>query len=172
MAAKPSTRTLSGDLKTKHVAWRLFLSAHAFIAKGIDRDLKAGGHMPYDWHDVLMALHEAPGERLRMGDLAEATLLSASGVSRRVERLEKEGLLAREQSPSDGRSTHAILTKKGNQALRGAWPVYRAAIERYFTDSLSRREAEILAEVFNDMLTRVAGPKHQYLYQNQITEEP
>lgn len=163
---------LRGDLRTKHVAWRLFLSTHAFLANKIDEELKDAGLIPYDWHDVLMALHEAPGNRLRMSDLAEATLLSNSGVSRRVERLEKEGYLQREQSPTDGRSTYAILTAKGMRALNDAWPVYRAGIEKYFTSSLSRTQAEVLSKVFNDMLTRVAGTRHQYLYENQITEEP
>lgn len=166
MATKTRSRRVVGELKTKHFAWRLFLSTHAFLTSRINKELDDAGLIPFDSYDVLMALHEAPDGRLRMSDLAEAVLLSNSGMSRRVERLESDGLLTRQQSATDGRSTIAILTKKGQRALEEAWPVYKEGIEQYFTACLSRKDAETLAELFNEMLERVGAPHHQHSLNN------
>src|SRR5579859_3239466 len=83
------------------VAWRSFLTAHAALINQIERELLEAGVVPLSWYDVLFALYDAPGQRLRMSELASAIVLSRSGLTRLVDRLEAEGLLARERSVSD-----------------------------------------------------------------------
>src|SRR5262249_11335051 len=85
--------------------WRMFLRAHASIAGRLERDLVAEHGLPLAWYEVLLQLAEAPGQRLRMTDLAERVLLSRSGLTRLVDRLVAEGLVERAACPSDARGT-------------------------------------------------------------------
>jgi DNA-binding MarR family transcriptional regulator len=119
----------------EHVAtWRAFLEAHAAVGRGIDRELSAAGLPPLEWYDVLWALREAPGRKLRMNELAERVLLSRTGMTRLVDRIEAAGCLRREPVPGDRRGTYAALTSEGNQLLRKMWPVYERCIGSWFAE--------------------------------------
>ena len=133
------------------VAWRSFLTAHAALVNQIERELLEAGVVPLSWYDVLFALYDAPDQRLRMSELASAIVLSRSGLTRLVDRLEAEGLLARERLVSDRRGAFAVLTEKGVEAMRRAWPVYAKGIETHFARFLSDEEARIVTEVFRRM---------------------
>lgn len=137
--------------QSRLVAWRSFLMAHAALINQIERELLEAGVVPLSWYDVLFALYDAPGQRLRMNELASAIVLSRSGLTRLVDRLEVEGLLTRERSVSDRRGAFAVLTEKGLEAMRKAWPVYARGIEEYFARFLSDEEARILTGVFQRM---------------------
>jgi DNA-binding MarR family transcriptional regulator len=130
------------------VAWRSFLTAHAALINQIEHELVEAGVVPLSWYDVLFALYEAPDQRLRMNELASAIVLSRSGLTRLVDRLEAEGLLARERSVSDRRGAFAVLTEKGVEAMRKAWPVYARGIDEHFASYLNDEETRILTEVF------------------------
>lgn len=134
-------------------AWRLFLTANAKIITQIDHDLAAAGCIPLHWYDVLIELVEAPAQRLRMSDLAARVLLTRSGLSRLVDRLEKEGYLIRELDPEDRRGFYAIITAAGIQAMKQAWPVYAAGITRLFSQYLNEDEARVLEAAFTRMLS-------------------
>jgi DNA-binding MarR family transcriptional regulator len=125
-------------------AWRAFLTAHAAVVERIDRELAAAGVVPLGWYDVLVELAEAPGRRLRMHELAERVVLSRSGLTRLVDRLEAAGLLRRERSGTDRRGAYAVLTDEGWAAFRRAWPVYARAIAAHFARYLSGEEARTL----------------------------
>lgn len=134
-------------------AWRALLKAHAAVIERIERELTAAGQIPLGDYDVLFALYEAPGHRLRMRDLSRAIVLHKSTLSRRVDHLAL-GLLKRERPGSDWsdlRSAHAVLTNEGIAALRGAWPVYARGIQEHFARHLSDEEIAALRSA----LTRV-----------------
>ena len=126
-------------------AWRLFLTLHRRLVDAIDRDLQQTGRLPLSSYDVLIELREAPDHRLRMAELARRVVLSRSGLTRLVDRLEGEGYLTREQTPGDRRGFYATITEQGVSALRAAWPIYSRGIQRYFAEALSTEEAETLA---------------------------
>jgi DNA-binding MarR family transcriptional regulator len=127
-------------------AWRNFLTAHAAVVAKIERDLAHAKRIPLTWYDVLIELHEAPERRLRLSELADAVVLSRSGITRLVDRLETAGLLRREPHPIDGRGAYAVLTADGLEALRAAWPVYASGIQEHFAKHLTRRQtSEITA---------------------------
>jgi DNA-binding MarR family transcriptional regulator len=107
--------------------------------------------VPLSWYDVLFALYEAPDRRLRMSGLASAIVLSRSGLTRLVDRLEAEGLLARERLASDRRGAFAVLTEKGVEAMRRAWPVYARGIQEHFARFLNDEEARIVTKIFRRM---------------------
>jgi len=137
--------------QSRLVAWRSFLTAHAALINQIEHELLKAGVVPLSWYDVLFALYDAPGQRLRMNELASAIVLSRSGLTRLVDRLEAEGLLTRERSASDRRGAFAVLTEKGLEAMRRAWPLYAKGIEEHFARFLSDEEARILTGVFQRM---------------------
>src|SRR5688572_33079483 len=91
-------------------AWRSFLRAHSTMLRRIARDLEEAGLPPLTWYDVLAALRDAPeGQRMRQVELAERVLLSHSGLSRLIDRIEAKGLVERVQCPGDRRSLHIQL---------------------------------------------------------------
>ena len=113
-------------------AWRAFLNAHALATKRISRDLAQAGLPDLTWYDVLWTLHRAEGRRLRIRELADAVVLSSTGMTRFVDRLQAAGLVRREAVPGDRRGAYAVITKEGSALLRRMWPIYARGIATYF----------------------------------------
>jgi DNA-binding MarR family transcriptional regulator len=121
-------------------AWRTFLRAHASVIRKLERDLVNASGMPLAWYDVLLQLAEAPERRLRMADLADKVLLSRSGLTRLVDRLQSEGLVTREPYPGDARGLYTVLTQAGADKLRDAAPVHLSGVQAYWLSKFSDRE--------------------------------
>jgi DNA-binding MarR family transcriptional regulator len=121
-------------------SWRSFLRAHAHIARQLEADLQRCNKIGIASYDVLVQLAEAPGNRLRMSDLAEAVLLSRSGVTRLIDRMQREALVERQPDPIDARGLYTVMTVKGRNALRDAAGVHLASVSRLFVDKLSEDE--------------------------------
>jgi DNA-binding MarR family transcriptional regulator len=126
-------------------AWRRYYVSFWRIFAAIEADLQAARLPSLSWYDALYELYLAPDRHLRMSELARSALLSRSGLTRLVDKLEKEKLLERKSCPKDGRVQHAVLTDKGVELLRQMWPVYRAGIARHFAAHLSEAEAKAFA---------------------------
>lgn len=139
----PTTRELT--------AWRRFLHAHARIVRRLEADLAAEQRLPLASYDVLVQLVEAPAHRLRMTELADAVLLSRSGLTRLVDRLVQEGLVTRETCPSDLRGAFAVLTEAGYERLRAASPTHLRGIGEY-VGRLSAQELDTFAELLAKLL--------------------
>jgi DNA-binding MarR family transcriptional regulator len=127
-------------------AWRAFINAHAAIIDRIERELAVNGLISLVWYDILVALWEAPDHRLRLNELASAIVLSRSGLSRLLDRLEAAGFVRREPCPQDRRGAFAVLTPAGRAAQLLAWPVYARGISTYFAGHLTDDEARTLSE--------------------------
>jgi DNA-binding MarR family transcriptional regulator len=134
-------------------AWRALLEAHAAVTEVLEHELVAERGLPLSHYEVLLRLAGAPGARLRMQELAASVLLSKSGLSRLVDRLEAAGLVRRERCPSDRRGAFAVLTDQGRSVLRRAAPVHLRGIQQHFARHLDDQEARWLAEA----LDRVAA---------------
>jgi len=135
-------------------AWRGFLRAHARVTRVLDAELTAECDLPLGSYEVLLHLDDAPDRRLRMTELAERVVLSRSGLTRLVDRLEAEGLIRREACAGDARGTNAAITEEGRTRLRQARPVHLRGVREHYTDLLSADEVAVLAEA----LGRLAGP--------------
>jgi DNA-binding MarR family transcriptional regulator len=132
-------------LSEQHLAaWRAFLKAHATIINLIDRDLVAAQRPQLSTYDVLIELYEEPEHRLRMHELAERVVLSRSGLTRLVDRLEAEGLMIRDRCGTDRRGAYAVITEQGIAALQRTWPIYARGITEYFAEWLTLEEAQLL----------------------------
>lgn len=148
----------AGPDPLRNTAWRLFLTAHARLSQRIDAELAAAGVVPLGWYDVLLALEEAPEQRLRLSELAEAVLLSRSGLTRLVDRLEAQGLLRREVCATDRRGSFAVLTAAGRAAREMAWPVYARAIQSEFGRHLEEDEVRVLTRALRRLLAASEEP--------------
>ncbi len=138
-------------------AWRAFLMAHAAVLDVLERELAAAHDMTLSEYDVLVQLTEARDGRLRMSDLAASVLLSRSGLTRLVDRMERSGRVRREACPDDGRGAFAVVTSSGRQALATAWPTHAAGVERHFASAFVAGEAATLADVMG-RVRAAAGP--------------
>jgi DNA-binding MarR family transcriptional regulator len=127
-------------------AWEAFVLAHAAAVGRIERELAREDVVSLTWYDVLVALAHAPEQRLRLNELADRVVLSRSGLSRLLDRIEKAGLIRREPAPGDRRGFLAVLTPEGARAQREAWPHYAAGIARHFSRHLTDDEKRILAD--------------------------
>ena len=97
--------------------------------------------------DVLIRLARSPRYRLRMSDLAAQTILSTSGITRVVDRLERDGLVAREACPSDRRGFFAVLTETGQDRVEKILPEHNELVERWFTGLLAADQLASLEDV-------------------------
>ncbi len=140
----------SGLSRAHHMAWRAILQGHAALVERIGREVSASGGVSLDSYDVMLALFNAPQGRLKMGELAAHVVLSRSGLTRLVDRMEAAGWVARELAAGDRRSFEAFLTPQGQAAFRQTWPLYARAIAQTLAP-LSDEEAQQLA----DLLDRV-----------------
>lgn len=126
-------------------AWRAFLEAHARTTELLARELKDREGIALPWYDVLVQLHEAEDHRLRMQELADRVLLSKSGLTRLIDRMERHHLVRRSACPSDRRGTFAELTPQGLAMLRQAAPTHLRGVREHFAELLNDEEAATLA---------------------------
>jgi DNA-binding MarR family transcriptional regulator len=115
---------------------RAFARTLLTVPRALDADLQREQRMSMNEYSTLMHLSEAPGRRLRMSDLAAASTLSLSGMTRIMNRLEGLGLVQRERCASDGRGFEAVLTDAGLERLRQAWPTHLNSVRRHVLDHL------------------------------------
>ncbi len=133
-------------------AWRNFVLANSRLMRDLDEELRREQGFSLGDYDVLIQLSRSPGTRLRMCDLAAAIVLSPSGLSRRVERLERAGLVKRERAAGDGRSIEAALTPSGKRLFRRLRATHLEGVRERFADRFSAAEIETL----RDLLGRLA----------------
>jgi len=133
-------------------AWRGLLVAHSRLVPAVEADLRAAGQVPLSWYDVLLELNAAPERRLRMSELGQRVVLSRTRVSRIVDELAAAGLAERQPDEADGRSSFAVLSAAGRDALRRAWPVYREAIRRHLAAGLTMPQCRELAALLDQVI--------------------
>jgi DNA-binding MarR family transcriptional regulator len=131
-------RVRPGDVR--HSAWPLLARAHAALVDALDTELQSERGLPLAWFEVLVVLVQAPRGRLRMNDLGTALLLSKSGITRLVDRMEAAGLVGRCPCSTDRRVVFAALTARGRATYRSAAPVAARGVERHLVRHLTKAE--------------------------------
>jgi DNA-binding MarR family transcriptional regulator len=126
-------------------AWRILISVHARLLGRLDAELQAACGISLGEFEVLVLLSEAPEEALRMAELAERLVVSPSGLTRRVDKLVRDGLVGRRPCPSDRRGSFAALTPGGRDMLARAAPHHLVGVRRYVIEPLSSRQLVDLA---------------------------
>lgn len=121
-------------------SFQFFLAAYATITRKISRDLAQHTELTLEQYDVLVTLEYEPDGKLRLSDLADRVLLSRSGLTRMIDRLESRGWVTREGCSGDRRGAYAVLTESGKQIREDSWPVLQASMKRHFRDPLQNLE--------------------------------
>ena len=133
-------------------AWVGLLHAHATLVKQLDAELMAAHGLSLSAFEVLWRVASAPEGRLRMSELANLVLLSPSGLSRLVDRLEADGMIERVACPTDGRAIHATITELGRSRLSESQATHFEGIRRRFLAQFDEKEIGQLATFW----TRIA----------------
>ncbi len=154
-------RTTAPDTLLEHhhlTTMGLFFEAHAGIADAASQRLEAAHGISGQRFEVLLRLARTPGHRLRMTDLAAQTTLSASGLTRVVDRLVAGGLVERSTCPSDRRGAYATLTSAGEALLLAAVPDHLEQLSAILEGALSAEEIE----TFGALMRRLRDAVHPY----------
>jgi DNA-binding MarR family transcriptional regulator len=138
-------------------AWRGLIRLRETVMREIDRRLRRDGDVTLADYGILITLVTTPELRLRMSDLGARRMLTPSGITRVVIRLEERGLVRREPDPADGRAAFAVLTRAGLEALRRAQVIHHATVRELYVGRLSPQELERLARLFEKALPGVVS---------------
>jgi DNA-binding MarR family transcriptional regulator len=125
-------------------AWRGMLRVHAELTKALDAELTRAHALPLTSYEVLLFLADAPHGRMRMSELADSVLLSRSGLTRLVDRLERAGFLERVQCEDDARGYFAEITPAGRRQFDEARRTHLEGVRKLFLGRYSRDELRLL----------------------------
>src|SRR2546423_7930368 len=137
--------------------WRAFLQAHARLFRRLDDELRQEHGLSLPEYEALMHIGRAPDRRLRMSVLAQQVLLSKSGVTRLVDRLVADGLVARSACSSDARGAEAVLKPAGLDRLRAAAGTHLRGIDRYFVSALSPDDLDTISRTMQSVSARAGA---------------
>jgi DNA-binding MarR family transcriptional regulator len=138
-------------------AWRAYVVGKTLLDSQLNRDLQEEHQLALADYELLVRLSEAPGGQVRMSTLAEQVASSKSRISHQVGRMEKAGLVRRQECPGDRRGVFAVLTNHGQEVLRSAAPTHVRGVRGNLIDLLSEQERLVLAEVFERVMTHLRG---------------
>jgi DNA-binding MarR family transcriptional regulator len=129
-------------------AWRGMLRVHSDMTRALDAELTLRHGLPLTSYEVLLFLADSPDGRMRMSELADSVLLSRSGLTRLVDRLERDGLLEREQCEEDARGYFAAITDRGRTLFTEARRTHLAGVRERFLSRFSRDDLQTLGELW------------------------
>jgi len=152
-----ATTTVESSRSAHGEAWGALARTHAAITQRIQEALAASDFPPLPWYEVLATVAEAPEERMRMGDLAEALVITRGGLTKLVDRLVKAGLLERTFCETDRRVSYATLCPAGVDLLEEMRPVVVAELKVAFAAKLSAAEADALRETLERVRVSACG---------------
>ena len=133
-------------------AWRGLLHVYAQLSKALDAQLVAEHGLPLTSYEVLMYLSDADGGRMRMNELADSVLLSRSGLTRLVDRLERDGYMERCSCAHDARGAFAVLTPAGREKVEAARVTHLAGVRQLFLSHFSEDELDTLGDAMDRVL--------------------
>ncbi len=139
-------------------AWRAFLWAPTLIMRNLEREMRAAAGLPLSWFDVLIHLREAPQGRLRLQALAESVVLSRSGLTRLIDRMEKAGVVRREPATDDRRGSYAVLTAAGRRRFEHVMPGHLRRVNDHFARHLSAAEVRALTATLSKLIAANEEP--------------
>ena len=134
-------------------AWRAFLRAHSSVTRLLESELIAEHALSLPEYGVLVTLVEAPDHKLRMTELADQVLLSRSGLTRLVDRMQRSGLVDRRPCTSDARGLNAVLTEVGYARLKESSGTHLRGVREHVTGQLSEVELDQLFALMSKLVS-------------------
>ena len=150
----PATSTTELDClsPTEERAWRALARAHACLVKRLDAQLEAAHGLPLTSYEVLLKLAASDHGKMRMHDIASSVLLSRSGLTRLVDRPERDGLVDRCSCENDARGAYAVITDAGRTRVAEARSTHLAGVRTMFAAHYSEAELEMLGPLLERLL--------------------
>lgn len=130
----------------QQVSWRSYLLGSARLTESLNRQLERDSGISLSEYEILVRLSEAPDHTIRMSELADAVVQSRSRLTHTVTRMERQGLVRRENCLDDGRGVNCVLTDDGFEFLRNAAPGHVAAVREHLVDLLTDEQMQVLGE--------------------------
>jgi DNA-binding MarR family transcriptional regulator len=132
----------------EQLCWRTFVESSWALHTRLEDDLRATTGLSMSDYHVMVVLSEAPGHRLRMGELAGRLVFSPSRLTYQISSMVKRGLVLKQSCPDDGRGQEAVLTDAGLAALVAAAPLHLSTVRENFIDHLDADELAVIGRVF------------------------
>lgn len=136
-------------------AWRGHLAVQARLQAQLNRRLQSGSGLSLADFDVLVALSEREGVSMRVRELAEALQWEKSRLSHHLSRMQRRGLVERQDCPDDARGAFVVLTEEGRRTIEQAAPAHVEAVRELVFDGLDDHQVRTWAEVSEVVLERV-----------------
>lgn len=137
-------------------AWRGYIAMQAQLTAVLSRQLQADSELSHSDFAVLVQLTDNPDERVRIFELARALQWEKSRLSHHLARMQRRGLVAREECPSDARGAFIVLTPEGRRAIEDAAPRHVETVRRLVFDALAPDQVEAFAEISESVLKKLA----------------
>ncbi len=134
--------------------WRALMRVIVALPRSLDDDLLRSTGLTLTEYVVLMSLSEAENQELRMADLAAATALSASRITRVVDALQSRGQVVKRRYEGDARGNVATLTPEGLKRLQSAYPVHLASARKRVMDHLDGRSLSAMVRQFETVVEK------------------
>jgi DNA-binding MarR family transcriptional regulator len=138
-------------------AWQGYLAMQAQLNARLNRQLQADSDLSLPDFDVLVHLTDASANRVRVFELARTLQWEKSRLSHHLARMQRRGLVAREECPSDARGAFIVLTPEGREAIEEAAPQHVETVQRLFFDGLTEDQVRVLATISDRVLARLAA---------------
>ena len=140
-------------------AWRSYLAMHSQLTARLHRELQADSSLSLVDFDVLVQLTDRTEPRARVGELATALQWEKSRLSHHLARMQRRGLVAREECPDDGRGAYIVLTDLGREAIEQAAPAHVESVRDLVFDRLTATEVDALTTISERVLDRLNAPE-------------
>ena len=141
----------------QQACWRAFIESSWALHNRLEDELRAATGLSMADYHVMVALSEAPGRRIRMGELAGRLVFSPSRITYQISSMVKRGLVRKQPCAEDGRGQEAVLTEAGLAALVAAAPQHLATVRESFIDDLDDEELAVVTRVFTRLGPRLRG---------------
>jgi DNA-binding MarR family transcriptional regulator len=132
----------------EQACWRAFVESSWALHTRLEDDLRAATGLSMSDYHIMVVLSEAPGHRLRMGELAGRLVFSPSRLTYQISSMTRRGLVRKQTCPQDGRGQEAVLTDAGMAALEAAAPLHLSTVRESFIDHLDDDELAVIGRVF------------------------
>lgn len=139
-------------------AWRAYVIGSELLRQQLNRELQDRHHLALADYEVLVRLSESPGGRMRMSHLAGQVASSKSRLSHQIARMEKSGLVTRDNCPDDARGVIAEITPRGLATLRLAAPVHVEGVRDHLIDLMTEDEQAVVAGIFERVIAHLDHP--------------
>ncbi len=135
--------------------WRSYVRMHAQLLRHLNRQLQADSDLSLQDYEVLVHLSEAEAGRLRAFELGTALQWEKSRLSHHLSRMEKRGLVAREDCTTDARGAFVVITRAGRKAIELTAPAHVAEVRKVFLDALTPEQLDTLGTISDAVLARL-----------------